>query len=327
MDFYLSFLGAPRFEQNGRPAALKSTKAVALLAYLAVSGTTHTRDHLIDLLWPDSLPDAGRKNLRNTLWAIRKTLDDSLLETDGDRMGLAAIVGADVRELDVVARRLTANEPVPEETVARVAGHYRGPLLDGLYLADAPDFEVWLAAERERFNQLYLRLLEARISRRQAVADWPGVISLVQQVLAVDDLQEPVYRVLMEAHSRLGERAEALRAYDTLRTRLIQELGVKPLPETETLRETILNGDQSLPASPSHPVPPPPRMDRSARTFPFVGRQAEMAALDSELVTVRRGMLRMVLVTGELGLGKTELWKTWAARISTDDGECWRPAA
>jgi DNA-binding SARP family transcriptional activator len=313
MESYLSFLGAPRFQYNGVAASLTSTKAVALLAYLAVTGVTHTRDHIIDMLWPDSLPDAGRKNLRNTLWAIRKALGDELLEADGDRMGLAAEVESDVRQLETTARRLSTNEPVTDEQLGQTAGYYRGVLLDGTYLADAPDFEVWLAAERERFNQHYLRLLAAQIANRRAAGDWQGVITISQKVLAVDDLQEPIYRALMDAHARLGERAEALRVYDTLHDRLAYELGVDPLPETETLRATILHGDQE-PQRQSEPVPPP-RPLQPTRPFPFVGRQAELAALDDEFAMARLGRLRVVLITGELGIGKTELWKMWSAQL------------
>src|SRR6202042_2537643 len=39
----ISLLGAPRIEVDGRPLAVDTRKATAMLAYLAVTGHTHTR--------------------------------------------------------------------------------------------------------------------------------------------------------------------------------------------------------------------------------------------------------------------------------------------
>jgi len=41
-----------------------SQRAAGLLAYLALHGNrSHTRERLVDLLWPDLAPEAGRDNL------------------------------------------------------------------------------------------------------------------------------------------------------------------------------------------------------------------------------------------------------------------------
>ena len=49
----LHFLGPPRIELDGAPTQIGRRKAVALLAYLAVTGRTHRRESLAALLWPD----------------------------------------------------------------------------------------------------------------------------------------------------------------------------------------------------------------------------------------------------------------------------------
>ncbi|GAB4442833.1 MAG: AAA family ATPase [Anaerolineae bacterium] len=314
MTSKFSLLGVPRFEHNQQPVELKSAKAVALLAYLGLTGRPHTRDHLTDLLWPDSLPDAARKNLRNTLWTIRKLFGDDLLQADADRMALTGEVWLDTRQFEAAAH----NDAPAQQAVEL----YRAPLLTGLTLADAPDFELWLTTERERFGQLYLRLLEAEVARHKAAGNWPAVIATAQRALAADNLQEPLYCVLMEAHARLGERADALRHYDTLRTILAQELGVPPLAETEALRQAILSGtlEQSPPrvavARSAAAPPPPPGAAKPAR--PFVGRAAEQAALTEEFHHAAQGRLRIALITGELGLGKSRLWQVWSQ--SAPDG-------
>ena len=51
----LCLLGPPRVERDGEPIHLPRRKAMALLAYLAVTGHVHQRDALATLLWPEHL--------------------------------------------------------------------------------------------------------------------------------------------------------------------------------------------------------------------------------------------------------------------------------
>jgi len=46
-------LGPPRVERDGVAVRLDRRKAIALLAYLAVTGQKHRRDSLVNLLWSD----------------------------------------------------------------------------------------------------------------------------------------------------------------------------------------------------------------------------------------------------------------------------------
>jgi len=298
----LLLLGPAELGLNGQPVDLKSAKAMALLAYLAVTGGPQSRDHLVDLLWPDSLPEAARKNLRNTLWHIRKQLGDDVFTADADWIALAPAVELDLREFEQARPTLPA-----------ALNLYRGPLLDGVAVADAPDFELWLATERERLGQLYLRQLETHLAAQRANGDWPGMLATARRALAADNLQEPMHRAVMEAHARLGERADALRQFDALKNTLAQELGVSPLPETERLRAAIING--SLPQPEAVAPTPIPRPPAPKPATPFVGRQPELAALHEQFQLAGQGQARVTLITGELGIGKTRLWQEWSASL------------
>src|SRR3712207_1188773 len=87
----LYFLGPAHFERESHPVDLSSAKAVALLGYLAAMRAKQTREHIQDLLWAESMPDAGRKNLRNTLWTIRKSLGDDTIQADGNHLILGDV--------------------------------------------------------------------------------------------------------------------------------------------------------------------------------------------------------------------------------------------
>ena len=49
----LTLLGSPQVQLNGMPVEIAAQKALALLAYLAITGVSHRRDFLATLFWPD----------------------------------------------------------------------------------------------------------------------------------------------------------------------------------------------------------------------------------------------------------------------------------
>src|SRR5262249_57562697 len=89
----LTLLGGFRARlDSGAPVALPTRKAQALLAYLAVPlGTAHPRDKLASLLWGNTLETTARTSLRQTLYALRKSLRDvrpQPLMVDGETVAL-----------------------------------------------------------------------------------------------------------------------------------------------------------------------------------------------------------------------------------------------
>src|SRR5262249_4536758 len=77
----------------------RTRKAAALLAYLAhYSHRSHPREQLIELLWPDCTPSAGRANLRGELTSLRHQL-----EPPGIPPGAVLIAHRDTVQLNPVA--------------------------------------------------------------------------------------------------------------------------------------------------------------------------------------------------------------------------------
>ena len=160
--------------------------------------------------------------------------------------------------------------------------------------------------------------------------EWGEVASLAQQALGHDPLHEGLYRALMEALFRLGQRSEALRQYEALRAGLERELGVEPSAETRALRDRIAvaGPDGATRPAPVVAASTPGSGARARRTSamaaqlppepPFVGRARERAILDEELAFASQGQARVVLLTGELGIGKSRLWHEWQSAVRVE---------
>ena len=73
----LSFLGSPRIELDDRPVEIPSRKAVALLAYLALTDQPHTRERLAAFFWPEADTEHARGAFRAALVALRRAIGDA----------------------------------------------------------------------------------------------------------------------------------------------------------------------------------------------------------------------------------------------------------
>ena len=327
---HLAFLGTPQLQRDGQPLDFHIAKVQALLAYLAATRRAQSRDHLLGLLWTESHADAARKNLRNRLWQLRQSLGDEAIITDGDMLALSPTVWSDVATFVTgIEQQLQRGTP-DAQTLEELLDLWRGPLLDGVVLHEAPEFEIWLANERAHLGQLYLQALSTLLSSKRQASDWPGVIGLAQRGLHYDSLHEPLHQQLIVAYTQQGLRAEALRQYDQLKNLLATELNVAPLPATQALHAALINHNGAPTSERAQPTPTAAHIQPNGMTpttinhqltvpphtatlKPFIGRQAELAALDRARVAAQQGQARVVLLSGELGMGKTTLWQQWIA--------------
>ncbi|WP_407569304.1 BTAD domain-containing putative transcriptional regulator [Deinococcus altitudinis] len=279
---HIQVLGTPALSLNGRPAEL-SGKSLALVCYLALEGETR-RAVLADLLWSGVPEDAGRRNLRRELHRLRATAVGDWLEAHGERLSLRPGYSLDLHEFHRLLQRGQS---------AGAAELLRGPLLDGLYPPSAEGFTEWREARSAELTEVQLSALSvwaAELGQEGRKAEAQEVCA---RMLRLDPLREQTHRQLMELLYQSGEQGAALARYRALESLLARELGVEPLPQTTLLYRQILEGAPS-PGAAALPEQP----DTSPLHLPLVGRA-------QALQTLARS--RVVLVTGEAGVGKTRL--------------------
>lgn len=120
----------------------------------------------------------------------------------------------------------------------------------------------WGAAEVNRLEELRLTALEDLCDAEPHLGRHGAVIGEVERVLVHHPLRERLVQLLMLALCRSGRPAEALEAYQQLRTRLADELGVDPPTELQRLYTAILRQDADL--------------DRADRAEPLAPRPAQL---------------------------------------------------
>lgn len=318
----LFLFGAPRLEQGGAVVRFDSQKALALLAYLALTRRPHRRDALAALLWPDSIGERARGALRRTLVPLRRALERCGLETSRETVELrSGPLWVDVlafeRGLGAEGQAPSAFDPTAVQTAMEL---FTDGLLAGFSLKDAPEFDHWQLVQAERLKARALSALERLARHHRDHGHWEAALAVARRWVSLDPLAEPAHRVLMELLAWSGQRGAAQAQFKECRRLLAHELDVAPLPETLALAEAIQEGRVAPPPGPAAAGPPWP-----AGPADFFGREAELAELERRLAASQA--CRLLSLLGPGGVGKTALALRLAPRLADAfaDGVVWVP--
>lgn len=308
----LFLFGAPRLERDGMAVKIPRRKALALLAYLAATGQSHTRDTLATLFWPDHTQSAARLALSRHLSELNLLLPAGMLILDAERVALRDL-WVDMNEFEAVVAACPAATTATLPRLQTAVDLYAADFLAGFSLPDCPAFDEWQTFQAESVR-LRLRAVLEKIAWAYAAAhDHEAAIAATRRWLALDPLDENAHRTLMQIYAQAGQPTAALRQYERSRQLLADELGALSAPETTELYEYIRHGEagpgdrrarrqrvqEHVPTihnAPFHNLP--------AQTTPFIGRQHDVAEL-VRLLTDPAVKLVTILAPG--GMGKTRL--------------------
>jgi len=235
---------------DGSSVVLGGPKQRLVLALLLTDvGHPLTPDRLIDGVWGDDPPDRARHTLQAYVSELRGLLDDSI-EWSGHGYRLAVEPGQiDSVQFEQYLKR--GREAMPDdpyraaEMLAEGLGLWRGePFAD---LRDA----LALLPEIQRLQQLRLATLEERINADLALGRHQSLVDELDTLTREFPFWERFRAQHMLALYRCGRQAEALRALAKTKAFLVEELGIDPSPDLQTLEEKILRQDPALDAPPS----------------------------------------------------------------------------
>jgi DNA-binding SARP family transcriptional activator len=271
------------------------------------------RDQILEILWSDIGAASALNSFGKALHAARRALEPDLLPRATssylhlrDEMVVLDTehVLIDADEFERRAENALHRESISEYETALAA--YSGELLPEDRYAD------WSEERRRSLADLHVRLLLGLANALEQHGAYNQAADCFRSVLRHDPTREDVHRHLMRLYADLGTPHEALRQFHTCRNVLEREFNAVPERETEALyQELIANRVHSR--APAHapqvelPDSYPLVNAQDALETPFVGRRRLLQLLHDQLTRAERGKGILILVSGEVGVGKTRL--------------------
>jgi DNA-binding SARP family transcriptional activator/tetratricopeptide (TPR) repeat protein len=334
-------LGPLEVVRDGSPLEFGPRRVRALLALLIVhANAVVSVDRIIDELWVTDPPEHAVHAVQVYVSVLRKVIDLAGLSSDAGslietrRPGYVLRASADDCDafrfealVDLGRSALaTGDARVAQARLAEALGLWRGPALADL--VQFP-FAVGVAA---RLEELRIGAFEDRIEADLELGEGgAAVVAELESLVRAFPLRERLLSELMTGLYRAGRQVEALRAYQRFRRTLRDELGLEPSPELRRRETAIIRHEPVQPLSSGYVVAPgttprgsTERLDGRRRlpmplalqdaSGPFVGRGDELRAL-TEMWSASAGSVRLCLVTGEAGIGKSRLVAEFARRL------------
>src|SRR5215216_4049323 len=292
-------LGTFEVKYKKKAVAITSRPAQSLFAYLILNaGTSYRREKLAGMLWPDSLEETARDNLRHALWRIRKVLPSGskveyLLTDDlSIAFNASAEYWLEVAELEKLSENASADELIS------VLSEYHGELLPGFY-------EEWVVSEREHLISIFEHQMARLMSLLQEEKRWLDILDWAERWIKLGQKPEPAYRALMTAHAAKGDMSKVAATYERC-VKSLKEFGMEPSEQTRGLYQTLKSGKANFEMGTA--IPAKEKHKESLKTnlpvpiTSFIGREKEVQEIIKLL-----SKNRLVTLTGAGGVGKTRL--------------------
>jgi DNA-binding SARP family transcriptional activator len=302
-------LGPVELSVDGGPAPpeLLWRKHLALLVYLARSPRRgRSREHLIGLLWGDRSDAAARHSLSEALRVIRHHAGEGSVEV---KVGQVRLQPESVRlDVDRLEELAAAGD------WAAAAELVSGEFLEGFALAEASEFEDWLAAERELWGRRGVEVLVSCADAHSQVGKVEEACEFADRALSLQPASELALRCAVRCRSLAGDRAGALALFERFQTRMSAEVGAEPGEETRSLvarvrRERTLMVDTQRLHTEDLPIGRPP----------LEGRGQELQQLlETAAGAVRTRRAALLVLEGGAGIGKTRLLDELLSRFRLD---------
>ncbi|HLO17501.1 MAG TPA: BTAD domain-containing putative transcriptional regulator [Anaerolineales bacterium] len=217
-----------------------------LLSYLLLfRNHPQPRDALSEALWDNRSSARTRKCLRQTLWRLQVALrmygisagPDLLIDNAWIQLNLPADFWLDIAEFEKVfdlikGKNAQALSTRDHQLMQYAVDIYKGDLLEGCY-------QDWCAFERERFQIMYLLLLDKLVQYCELHQKYEDGLAYGMKILSHDHAYERTHRQLMRLYVMTGNRTQALHQYERCVIALRDELDVEPSEVTKQLYAQI----------------------------------------------------------------------------------------
>ncbi len=214
-------------------ARLPARQGLIAFAYLVLQRRRPVpRPELAEAIWGEEVPNAWDTSLSALLSRLRRLFRGVALSGELETLtGSVSLVLTDDAWVDIDAARNAIDEA---EGGIRAGRHPEAWSHAAVALSIAergflPGEQLpWILRVREQLHDDRVRALECLAEVSLVLRDASAALRYANECTALEPYRESAYERVMRAHLSGGNRAEALRVYDRLRSLLADELGVDP---------------------------------------------------------------------------------------------------
>ncbi|PSK90240.1 DNA-binding SARP family transcriptional activator [Murinocardiopsis flavida] len=303
----------------------------AVLAALVLrSDVTVSQEQLLDRVWGQDPPSTGVRNMPGYVFRLRRCLQANGVDAKSvivsDRSGYR-FVGSGALLDTVRLNELAAEAGGARQSgdLAAAVGAYTRALalFDGEPLAGLPG--PFAEGERRRLAERRVALLQDKLDAQVRLGRYDEVVDELPEWIEAYPHAEGLAALLVRARYGGGQQADALRVFPRLRDRLVEDLGVEPGAEMQSVHQAVLRGDDAslgladrsqAAGAPPAPVPADrPRDELPVGIGELIGRERELALLAAPIAA---DAVTTAAVDGVAGAGKTALAVNAARTLRAD---------
>jgi tetratricopeptide (TPR) repeat protein len=166
------------------------------------------------------------------VYALRRELGDGVLRSRGD-----GEIGLDRERFWCDASAF--DDAVDQRSYAKAVELYRGELLPGFFVSQAPDFDDWLETQRTSLRARASDAAWAMAEQEELAGDVASAVHWARRGVDLAPFHEVAFRRFLVLLDRTGDRTGAAHAYARFVDEMAAALDVSPSPETQALIDLI----------------------------------------------------------------------------------------
>ena len=313
---------------HGAPADIGGPRQRCVLARLVAGhGQVVSADRLIEDLYADEAPPRALAAVQSYVSHLRRALEPDRAARAPSGVLVTSPPGYAIQLGQAAVDAWSFEDEVHQAAALDDPAAAHGRLTAALACWRGPAFQefgglAWADLEASRLDELRLMAIERQAAAALRLGQAAQTVATLDRLTAEQPLREEAWRLLALALYQSGRQGDALAALRRARARLAADLGVDPGPALRALEEDILAQAPQLtawqaPVSPVLAVPGPAGGDLAPPAAPpYLGRDAELDQVARCAREAAAGRLRVVLVSGEAGAGKTALADQVSRRLA-----------
>lgn len=293
MKVEVHFLGQPEIVIDGKKLQAAQKKVEAMLLYLLFNGSC-TRDELTAIFWCDCDEESARRNLRNSLYKIRKLVGKDFLLTGGK-----SYVGLNP---DLEIKRDT-DLFVAESSGQKILELTNLCFLDKYYIKNCLEFEEWIRSIRATYE----RILTEKLLPAMRISFQKGNLALAGRYAACiqrfDIYNEETLCISMKICGQNGDYNRAVLLYTQFAECLRSEMGLEPGADAKKEYEAILQIKTEM-----------RRTENNGSLY--LGHLKALAMLQEEYIKFKsEASYNTCILCGDAGMGKDAVWQEFSKEV------------